>query len=122
MTTSRRQRRVAEFIKEELNELIERQMDDPRLQWVTITDVEATPDLQVARVYFRVIGEPDRRMEALDGLQHAKGYLRRELAAKLKLRLVPDLLFFHDDSPDLGQHIEDMLEKLHKDDAGHADA
>ena len=122
MTTSRRQRRVAEFIKEELNELLEREVDDPRLEWVTITGVEATPDLQIARVYFRVIGEPERRAEVLDGLQHAKGYLRRELASLLKLRLAPDLVFFHDDAPDQGQHIEDLLGALMKDDEGHADA
>lgn len=112
MTSSRRQRRVAELIKEELSLFLEREVHDPSLEWVTITDVETTPDLQVARAYFTVIGDAERREEALKGLERASGFLRRHLAGRLSLRYVPELRFFYDESLDRGEHIDDILKQL----------
>jgi ribosome-binding factor A len=122
MTSSRRQRRVAELIQEELGTFLERHVDDPSLEWVTVTAVEVTPDLQLARVYFSVIGDEDRRREAQQGLERASGYLRRELASALQLRLVPELRFFYDDSLDRGRRIDELLEEIRDESEGHAEA
>ena len=122
MTTSRRQRRVAEFVKEEMGELLARHVHDPRLQWVTITDAQVTPDLAIARVYYSIIGDADQLQQAQEGLERAKGYLRRELAARLRLRVVPQLEFHQDAALQQGRRIDDLLDKIHREDAGDADS
>jgi ribosome-binding factor A len=118
MTTSRRQRKVAEFIKEELGELLGRRIHDPRLEWITVTDVQVSPDLAVARIYYAVIGDAERLQQAQEGLDRAKGYLRRELAARLQLRVAPQLVFERDAALEYGRHIDDLLSKIQGDDAG----
>lgn len=120
MTTSRRQRRVAEFVKEEMGELLARHIHDPRLEWVTVTDAQITPDLSVARVYYSVVGDAEQVQQAQEGLERAKGYLRRELAARLKLRVVPQLEFHYDEALQQGRRIDDLLDKIHREDAGDA--
>lgn len=122
MTTSRRQRRVAEFIKEEIGDLLRRNAHDPRLEWVTVTEVQVTPDLAIARVYYAVIGEEEQAQQAQEGLDRAKGYLRRELASRLQLRVVPQLVFQKDAALEYGRHIDDLLNKIHGEDAGDADS
>ncbi len=122
MTPSRRQRRVSELIMEELSIFLERHANDPRLEWVNITEVETSADLRVARVYFNVIGDEARRQEAMEGLQHAAGFLRRELASRLRLRYVPELLFYYDESWARGHRIDELLDGIHGDDANDGDA
>ena len=117
MTPSRRQRRVSELIKEELGTFLERHASDPRLEWVNITSVEATPDLKVAHVYFSIIGDEASPQDALEGLQHAAGFLRRELAARLRLRHVPQLAFSYDESLDRGRRIDEILDAIRGEDA-----
>lgn len=122
MTSSRRQRRVAELIKEEMGELLGRRAHDPRLHWVTVTDVQITPDLAIARVYYAVIGEEPEQQQAREGLAHARGYLRRELAARLQLRIAPQLEFFRDEALEYGRRIDTLLDSIHEEDADDADA
>ncbi len=122
MTPSRRQRRVAELIKEELGGFLERYVNDPRLEWVSVTDVETTADLRVAHIYFSVIGDAARRQEALEGLQHAAGFLRRELAARLRLRHVPQLVFYYDESWERGLRIDEILNSIRGEDANDGNA
>ncbi len=110
--TSRRQRRVASLIHRELSQILLFESKDPRVHDVTITDVEVTADLQLARVYFRVVGGETQTQEALDGLMHAKGYLRTQLAGRLELRLTPDLSFEVDRTAEYAQRIEELLEQI----------
>ena len=110
----RRQRRVGELIHREISELLEREMSDPRLNSVTITGVEVSPDLRHARVYVSTIGEEIERQEALAGLKHAAGFIRHELGARLRLRYVPELSFHLDKSLERGQRIEELLAKIHR--------
>jgi ribosome-binding factor A len=109
---TRRQRRVSELIHRELSLLMMRQVRDPRLSGVTITGVEVTPDLQLARVYFSVLGEPEEEAEALAAFEHASGFFRSELAARVQLRFAPELVFRADKTSAYAQRIEQLLEQV----------
>ena len=112
---SRRQRRVSEQIHRELSLLLMLDARDPRLADVTITSVDITPDLLLARVYFTVMAEGDDRVaEAQAGLERATGFLRTQLAARLQLRLVPHLAFELDKSAAYGRRIDELLGELAK--------
>jgi ribosome-binding factor A len=109
---SHRQRRVADFIREQLAELLQREARDPRLGLVTLTAVDVSPDLQQAHIYFSLIGDEKAVKEAHRGLDHASGFLRRELAARLQLRVVPTLTFHFDKSLATGSRIEQLLHQI----------
>lgn len=115
---TRRQRRVSELIHRELSLLLMREVRDPRLADVTITDVRITPDLLIARVYFTVLGESEQEQEALAALEHASGFLRTQLAGQVRLRLAPELVFELDRSAEYGRRIDELLAQLS--DAGDA--
>jgi len=85
---------------------------DPRLADLTVTGVEVTPDLLQARVYFTVLGDNDAEREALAALEHATGYLRTQLAARVQLRFVPELTFQLDTSMAYGRRIDDLLDQI----------
>jgi ribosome-binding factor A len=113
MMASRRQRRVADLIHETVSDLLRRKIRDPRLDGVTITDVEITADLQNATVFYSVLDATDEnKSEVQAGLDHAGGYLRRELASVLTLRYTPQLAFRLDQSFVAGQRIEQLLNSL----------
>ncbi len=112
MTITRRQRRVGELLKEELSILLQREARDPRLEDVTVTDVEISPDLRHARVYVSVIGDQQAKAKALKGLEHATGFLKRQLAARVTLRRIPDLTFHLDESMERGQRIMELLHQI----------
>jgi len=105
-----RSRRIAEQVQRELSEIIRLELKDPRIGMITITDVEVTPDNAHARVYFTLLGEASRIEEAAAGLQHAAGYLRRQLAQRLELRVVPHLHFEHDASVERGIRVSQLID------------
>jgi ribosome-binding factor A len=109
---SRRQRRVAELIHRELSTLLLQWVQDPRLAGVTITEVEVTKDLLLARIYFTVFEAEDGGKEALAGLEHAKGFLRSQLAERVELRFMPELIFSQDKSAQYGRRIDALLDQL----------
>jgi len=109
---SRRQQRVSDLIQEELAELLQRQVHDPRLSQVSITGVETSPDLRQARVYFSVLGDEAAVREVTLVLERASGYLRRELAPRLQLRYMPELSFRFDNSLATGSRIEELLHQI----------
>ncbi len=88
------------------------QMSDPRLDNVNITAVKLTGDLQLASVYYRVIGDDVAVKEAQKGLHSASGFLRHRLAEALEIRRIPSLRFFHDESVERGSRIEGLLARL----------
>jgi ribosome-binding factor A len=108
----RYQRRVSELVHVRLSDLLEHKSKDPRLAMVTITDVEVTPDVTRANVYFSVLGGEEARAEALEGLRSAAGWLRRELAQQLRLRNIPELVFRYDRSVERGERISAILDEL----------
>lgn len=110
--STRRQKKFAELIHRELSDLLEKKMGDPRVQGVTITEVEVTPDLRMARIRVTRLGTDEERQEALRGLQGAGGFLRHELSANLALRYVPELKFFLDNRWEKASHIDALLEQI----------
>ena len=109
---SRRQRQAAELIHVELSRLIQKRARDPRLAGVTLTSVELSPDLQNAQIYFSVLGDQRAKKDALQGLQSAAGFLRRELADALSLRVMPTLAFRVDNSLERGVQINALLNSI----------
>ncbi|MGH7545621.1 MAG: 30S ribosome-binding factor RbfA [Gemmatimonadota bacterium] len=105
--------RVNALLREELSELLRRgAVKDPRVGTVTITAVEASRELDVARVFVQLFGDDTRRTEALEGLQHAAGYLRTRLGRTLRLRKVPELRFEWDPTLDRASRIERLLAEI----------
>ncbi len=103
---------VGRQVQEILSELVHKQLKDPRLGFVTLTGVDMTRDLRTARVYISVMGDEAAREETLQALTHAVPYLRRELGRRIRLRLVPELLFAYDDSIERGSRINQLLDGL----------
>ncbi len=114
MSTHNRPERVGHMIQQLLGERFARGMRDPRLGFVTITGVKMSPDLREARVYWTVHGDAGQRAHTAKGLEKARGYLRREIAAELKLRVVPDLHFTYDEAIDRGERIEQLIRQVHE--------
>jgi len=121
MSVTRRQRRISELLKEEISILLQREARDPRLEDVTVTDVEISPDLRHARVYVSVIGDRQAKAKALKGLERATGFLKRGLAARVTLRRIPNLTFHLDDSVERGQRIMELLHQIEEEVGGAAD-
>lgn len=113
-----RMSRVSEEIKKELSILLQREMKDPRIGFVTVTGVEVTSDLQQAKIYVSIFGSAEQRQASLAGLQKAKGFLRTEIGRRIKLRHVPDLLFKMDESIDYGNKIETILRDISTNEGG----
>ena len=106
------QHRVSDLIRRRLTTLLRRKVNDPRLGMVTITDVVVTPDAMRADVHFSVLGGDEAREEALEALESAAGWLRRELGRGLRLRNTPKLVFHYDPSMERGEHIAGILDEL----------
>jgi len=104
-----RARRVSEAVKEELAELIGFEMEDPRLASVTVTGADVSPDMRSAHVKVAIEGGEEKK--AIEALEHAKGFLKHELAARLNLRRVPDLHFSADTHPDVESRIDFLLRR-----------
>lgn len=118
---SQRARRVGEQIQKEVSALLVKGLKDPRIGFVTITGVEVTPDLHLARVYFTVMGDATARAESEKGLKSSESFIRRELGRRLRMRYVPDILFQYDSSLDYGNRIESLIQEIHADEDDHGD-
>lgn len=104
--------RVGELIQKEISALLLRGLNDPRIGFVTVTGVEVTPDLHLARVYYTVIGDDDVRRNCAAGLKSATPFIRQHLGRQLQMRYTPDLLFQYDSSIDYGIRIESLLREV----------
>jgi ribosome-binding factor A len=99
----------------ELSYIIQRRIKDPRLQGVTVTGTRVSADYKYADIYvYRLGGDPDDLQEAMEGIESAKGFMRRELAGLLTIRQTPELRFHLDDSIAYGEHIESLLAQIHQ--------
>lgn len=104
--------RVADLIMRHLSELMMFEVSDPRLMGVTITDVRIDRELEHAEIFVNALGEEDRQKDVMLGLKHAQGFLRKELAARLRLRRMPQLHFQWDAVLSQAAHIEEVLDTL----------
>ncbi|HEX2988833.1 MAG TPA: 30S ribosome-binding factor RbfA [Chloroflexota bacterium] len=116
---SRRMERVNEVIKEEVAVLLQRQVQDPRLStMVSVTGVETSSDLRNATIFVSVLGSEEEVQNAMAALRHASGYLRRELAGRIRMKQVPDLSFKLDTSIGQGARVLELLREIHKEEEG----
>ncbi|EKN64055.1 ribosome-binding factor A [Neobacillus bataviensis LMG 21833] len=113
---SHRANRVGEQMKKELSDIIGRKIKDPRIGFVTVTDVQVTGDLQQAKVFISVLGDDEQKENTLKGLAKAKGFIRTEIGHRIRLRKTPEIIFEWDESINYGNHIETLLHQLHTDD------
>lgn len=104
--------RVAEQMKKELGDILSRKIKDPRVGFVTVTDVEVTGDLQQAKVYITVLGDEEKKQDTLKGLAKANGFIRSEIGRRIRLRKTPELLFEFDESIEYGNRIETLLHEI----------
>jgi ribosome-binding factor A len=112
---SLRSNRIGEQIQKELGEIITRKIKDPRVGFVTVTDVRVTGDLQQATVYITALGSEKERQESLDALVKATGFIRSEIGQRIRLRRTPEITFEFDASVEYGNKIEELLRSINKD-------
>lgn len=115
--STRRTQRVGEAMREALGELIQRQVKDPRVGFVTITGVRVTPDLSKADVYYTVLGGEEEQAATQAGLESASAFLRTETGRRVRLKTLPVLEFHLDDAPGKGQRVDSILEDIHRTEA-----
>jgi len=106
--------RVAEAIKREVGDLLLREVKDPRVHFATVTDVEVTHDLRDVKIFVSVMGPDTEKVETMAGLEAAKGFIRREIGRRVRLRFTPDIGFYLDKSLDHAMRINELLQTIHK--------
>jgi ribosome-binding factor A len=107
---SERMRRVDEAIRQVIGDAVSSDLKDPRVGFVTVTDVRTSADLSHARVYVSVLGEPQAREDTLAGLRSAHGFLQRRIAAELHLKRTPTLEFSYDDTTDRAMRLDALID------------
>jgi ribosome-binding factor A len=112
-TETIRQKKIADQIKNQIGQIIDRKLKDPRKGMITITYVKVTGDLRIANVYFTALGDEEQRNKSQQTLESANGFLRNELSPFLKMRFTPELRFFYDESLDYSQHINELIKQIH---------
>jgi ribosome-binding factor A len=120
MAQGARPDRVGEQIRQELSQIISQQIHDPGMGFLTLTQVKVTPDLQLARVLYTVFGDEKQRKETQRALERALPYLRRQIGSRVRLRRVPELQFFYDESVAHQDRIEKILLDLQHEREAHA--
>ena len=110
---SERTKQLDVLLRQEIAEIVNREVGDPRIGFVTITDVETSPDLRHARVFVTVLGDDVRRKKALEGLRSAASFVRRSLSKRLHhMRRIPELTFDYDDALERETRIEKLLDQI----------
>jgi ribosome-binding factor A len=107
-----KQDRVSGRIRTILSELLLREVSDPRLHGITVTDVELDPELQYARIYVNALGDEERQADVMQGLEHATGFLRREVGKRVRLRKTPELIFHWDETLERSERINKLIASL----------
>jgi len=104
--------RIDQLLRQEIGEILARDVQDPRIGFVTITDVETAPDLSTARVWVSVIGQPEERERTIRALERAMPFVRHELGSRIRLRRIPELHLRTDDTAQRGTRVMQLLAEL----------
>ncbi len=112
MLEYKRSDRIAETIREVISSILLREINDPRIQFVSVMRVEVSSDLQHAKIFVSIIGSDDKKQEAFEGLKSARGFIQRKLGKRIRLRCTPEISFKMDTSVDEGMHIYDLLQEI----------
>jgi ribosome-binding factor A len=107
-----RMKRVNEACKEALGEILQKEIKDPRVGFVTVTKVEVSPDLKQAKVGISVLGDQEEVEQTLEGLEKARGFLRRELGKRVRLRYTPEIKIHLDHGAESSERIQGLLHDL----------
>lgn len=110
--------KVAHQLQAEISDIISRELHDPRVGFVTITGVRVSQDLSHARVYVSVLGSAGQQQSSVAALNHAAGFIRREIGARMRLRKSPELVFTFDASVERGVRMEQLIEEANRDATG----
>jgi ribosome-binding factor A len=105
--------KVEQLIKQQISNIFLQKLSDQQLGFVTVTNVKVSPDLKIAKIYISVL-EKEKRHFVLDKLEYNVGQIRTELANRIRIKFVPELKFFIDDTLDYVEKIEGLLSKIHK--------
>ena len=115
MPEGKRSEKVADLIRKEISEMILlKTIKDPRIGFLTITRVSVSDDCRMARIYFSVMGGVEEQHRSLEGLNSARGYVRKELARRMSLRYAPEIVFQFDPSIEYAIHIDEVFHHLHE--------
>lgn len=109
-----KQDRMDQILKKEISRILQFELKNPKLGFVTVTDVECTRDMSQAKVYVSFLGKQERNDAGMKVLQASKGFIRSTLARNIKARKMPDLIFVQDTSLDQGRKIDSILSSLNK--------
>ncbi len=118
MTT--RQEKVKEFLKEEISDIIRRELKDPRLGFVTVTGAEITVDLRHARVYVSIMGTDQEREKSMAVLKNSQRFVRQAFAKRCTMKVLPEIEFRLDESVNRGARISELLAQIKRDDTSEA--
>lgn len=111
-STISRATRVADQIRMEVAEILSRKIKDPRVQFVTVTDVQMTADLKIARIYVSTLAPEQYDQQTAPGLKSAVGFIRTEVGRRLNLRYTPEIVFYQDTSAEYANRMEKILDSL----------
>jgi ribosome-binding factor A len=105
--------RLNHLIREEISGMLQRHVKDPRLgNFIAVTDVETSTDIKTARVFISFLGSESEKKEAMAAIKSAAGFFRKELAKNIRIRRVPELSFYWDESIERGAHIEELIDRV----------
>lgn len=108
----KRSDKVADLIQKEISQMLMRNLKDPRIGFVTITKVAVSEDCRMAKIYFSVTGSSDERERSTEGLNSAKGYVRKELGRRIRMKYTPEITFQFDPSIEYAIHIGEVIHRL----------
>ncbi len=109
---SLRAEKLREFLKEEVSQIIQQELKDPRIGFVSVTDVELSGDLRHARIFVSVLGDDEAKAKTMAGLHSAQGYVRGELGKRMQVRYTPELTFRLDESIERGTRVVTLLREV----------
>jgi ribosome-binding factor A len=118
---NRRPSRLGEEIREEVARIIGTELKDPRIGFVTVTRVQLTADLRLARVHVGILGGAQNRQKTLDGLEQASGFVRREVGRRIRVRHIPEITFVYDEGLDATERVARILDAERPTDEGDED-
>jgi len=110
----KRSDKVADLIQKEISQMLVRSIKDPRIGFVTITKVTVSEDCRFAKIYFSVPGPIEERERSMEGLNSARGYVRKELGRRIRLRYTPEIVFQFDPSIEYAIHMEELIHSIHQ--------
>jgi ribosome-binding factor A len=110
--TTPRIARLRELMKKEVSEILQREMKDPRIGFVSVTDVELSADLRHAKIFVSIFGDAEAKTKTMEGLVSAQGFVRTALAHRIRLRRIPEVLFRMDESIERGARVNRLLRQV----------